>query len=235
MRFIKIIISSFFPNKCIACGDIIEDGEYCCDYCFEMLPNVDTAKFCTRCGSKKKDCQCNQKIFHFNGITAPFYNDGTAQKGFYKFKFSHKKENSKFFAERMALAVRNCYGDILFDSVAFVPLSIKRRFKRGFNQSEVLARQLSEILNLPLYENLLYCKRKKSHQYKLKPDERFKNVSGIYFCKQRVDSKNILLVDDIKTTGATLNECAKQLILNGANSVYCVTGLITERKKKNVS
>lgn len=228
-------MNSLFPNKCIACGDIIQDSEYFCDYCYEMLKRVDISKNCARCGCKKKDCECNKRIFYFGGMTAPFYNEGTAQKALYKFKFSHKKENSKFFAEQMALAVRNIYREVSFDGVAFVPLTRMRRLKRGFNQSEVLASEISEILNLPLYENLLYCKRKKSRQYRLKPSDRFKNVSGIYFCKQKLNGKNILLVDDIKTTGATLNECAKQLILSGANSVYCVTGLISERKKKNVS
>ena len=81
--------------------------------------------------------------------------------------------------------------------------------------------------------DILYRNKSKTDQHDIKnPKERFKNVEGLYGAKGKVNGKNILLVDDIKTTGATLNECAKQLILSGADNVYCVTGLISDRRKE---
>ena len=103
---------------------------------------------------------------------------------------------------------------------------------RGFNQSKILAEKIGEKLNLPVLD-ILYRNKSKTDQHDIKnPKERFKNVEGLYGAKGKVNGKNILLVDDIKTTGATLNECAKQLILSGADNVYCVTGLISDRRKE---
>ncbi len=230
MQISKAVINSFFPNTCIACGDIIEDSESFCDYCYEMLSRVDFTKNCLRCGSKKKSCECKYRVFHYSGVTAPFYNSYSAQEAMYKFKFSRQKRNAKFFAEQMSIALKNVYNDIKFDAITFVPLSFKKKLKRGFNQSEILARCISEILKIPTID-ILYCNGKRINQHDLtNPKERFKNVQGIYGYKYKINGKNILLIDDIKTTGATLNECAKQLILSGADNVYCVTGMITERK-----
>ncbi len=233
MEIFKSVINAFFPNTCIACGDIIDEGEDFCDYCFGMLPKLDFTKNCIRCGLKKKNCECKYRLFYYNGMIAPFYNSGTAQKAMYRFKFSRSERNAKFFARQMSLTVKTAYSDINFDAVTFVPISFKKKLKRGFNQSEVLAKQVSEILNLPLLNNLLYCKYKKVNQHDLKKiKERFKNVEGMYGCNYKITGKTILLIDDIKTTGVTLNECAKQLILSGADKVYCLSGLISERKKK---
>ncbi len=232
MSAFKNILSAFFPNTCIACGEIINEDEHLCEYCFEMLERVDLIKNCTRCGLPKKHCDCKKHVFYYNGCIAPFYNDTSAKDAMYKYKFAKRQKNAEFFAQHLALAVKTVYYDINFDAVTYVPLNYRKFLKRGFNQSEVLARQISEILDLNLYDNLLYCKKNKVSQHDLKnPKDRFKNVAGLYGCKHQVTGKNILLIDDIKTTGATLNECAKQLILSGADKVYCVTGLITYNRK----
>ena len=233
MKIFKTVINSLFPNTCIACGDIIENGEYFCDYCYEMLEEVDFTKSCLRCGAKKKNCDCKNRVFYYSGMIAPFYNCESAQKSMYKFKFSKNVRNAEFFANKMALMVKTAFSNVEFDGVTYVPLSFKKQLKRGFNQSEILAKRISEILKLSLFRNLLSSKGRNVNQHDLSnPKERFKNVQGLYSCKHKIKG-NILLVDDIKTTGATLNECAKQLILNGADNVYCVAGLITERKNKN--
>ncbi len=231
MQIFDALLNTFFPNVCISCGKIIDDKEYLCDYCYEKLPDIDYTKNCTRCGLPKKKCECKNRVFYFNGAVAPYYNDESAKSAMYKFKFSRATNNSNFFSRQMALTVKNVYRDIKFDGITFVPLTLRRYLKRGFNQSAVLAKQISKILDLPYLDNLLYRKKNKIAQHKINDiKERFKNVQGLYGCKQKVTG-NILLVDDIKTTGATLNECAKQLILSGADKVYCITGLITHNRK----
>ena len=231
MQFFKSILSAFYPNTCIARGDIIDEDESLCAYCFEMLPRVDLLKNCIRCGLPKKDCDCKNHVFYYNGCIAPFYNDATAKVAMYKFKFRKAEKNADFFVKNLALTVKTVYRDIKFDAVTYVPLTTKKNLKRGFNQSKILASKLAEILGLPLFDNLLYCKQNKTSQHDLKnPKDRFKNVEGLYGCMHKVKG-NILLIDDIKTTGATLNECAKQLILSGADKIYCATGLITYNRK----
>ena len=232
MRIFNSIISAFFPNTCIACGEIIDDGESLCDYCYEMLDKVDFTKTCKRCGLTIKNCECKYRVFYFSGVAAPFYNSASAKEIMYKFKFSKATKNAEFISQQMLLAIEMVYNDINFDAVTFVPLTFKRFLNRGFNQSKILAEKISEKLNLPVLD-ILYRNKSKTDQHDIKnPKERFKNVEGLYGTKGKVNGKNILLVDDIKTTGATLNECAKQLILSGADNVYCVTGLISDRRKE---
>lgn len=229
---INLIKEAFFPITCAACGEVTEGGEPLCNYCREMLRPFNPIKRCIRCGNEKPNCDCKYRVFHFDGLIAPFENKETAKFGVYAFKFGRKMSNADYFAKQMALCVKNEYRDINFDAVAFVPMHRLRFLKRGFNQSRVLAEKIADILNLPL-EDALLCLKNGKRQHKLFGKERFKNVKGIYKAKPNVKGKMILLIDDIKTTGATLDECAKQLYIGGAEGVYCVTALITARAKNN--
>lgn len=229
----RTIATLIYPNTCLSCGEIINEGEYFCDCCFEMLERVDLDKQCIKCGLPKGKCDCRKKIYVFDAITAPFYNKGGAQNAMYTYKFARREYVSVFFAQQMSLNVKYMYTDVCFDGICYVPLSKKSYRKRGFNQSKKIAGYMSEILKIPLVENALGCKNKRKSQHKTDADKREENVKGKYFPLKKVSGR-ILLVDDIKTTGATLNECAKQLLSAGAVSVYCITGLIsynTDEKK----
>lgn len=226
------ILNALFPNRCAGCNEIIPTGEGFCDYCFEMLPRTATDNLCKVCGCVKKYCQCKYHVFHFSGAIAPFYNDGPAKKGMYAFKFHKKPYFAKIYAKQMALSVKTAFYGVDFNAVVYVPLPLKRELTRGYNQSRELAVKLAEILNLPLVENALGCNNKKKIQHKTDIKERFKNVKGMYYPNISLKGRTVLLVDDIKTTGATLDECAKSLLKAGANDVYCVTGLTTKRKDK---
>ena len=104
-----------------------------------------------------------------------------------------------------------------------MPMHRLRLLKRGFNQSRVLAEKICEILSIPLIDTLI-CLKAGPRQHDLFGKER-------YAAKGSASGKTLLLVDDIRTTGATLDECAGQLFSAGAEAVYCVTALITEKKK----
>ncbi len=233
MKILDTVISAFFPNTCAGCGEIIDEGDYLCEYCFELSPRRNPDRVCPKCGHIKKYCDCSKHAFHFDGCAAPFVNDGVAKKMMYDFKFYSEAGLSRFFAEQMALTVKQCYFDKELDCIIYVPLSPWRELKRGYNQSALLAKDLSKILGLPLGLNYLKCRGKHKVQHKISGRERFKNVKGIYSCEVSLTGRNILLVDDIKTTGATFDECAKQLIAAGAESVYCIAGLISEMDDKN--
>ncbi len=234
MNIFKVIIMALFPNTCISCDSIIPEGEDLCEYCSEMAETVDFTKVCSCCGLPKKECLCNKRVFHFSGCVAPFYNTGVMKKAMYSFKFGRQEYIAKYFAKRMAITVRSCYSNVNFDLVTFVPMRFSKRLKRGFNQSELLAKYISKLLKLPLCSNAIINSGKAKVQHKLKIEERFKNVKGKFKANKNVNlnGKTVLLVDDIKTTGATLDECAKQLLLLGADEVYCITGLVTAKNKK---
>lgn len=227
------ILDVFYPNRCAGCDEIIPEGESFCDYCFEMLPKTGTDKLCKVCGCAKKDCQCKYHVFHFTGTVAPFYNDGPAKKAMYDFKFHKKLYFADFFAHQMALSVKTAFYGVNFNAVTYVPMPLKRELRRGYNQSYELAVRIARILGLPLAKNALGCNNKRKIQHRIHFKERFKNVRGIYYPNISLKGRTVLLVDDIKTTGATLDECAKALFKAGADNVYCITGLTTKRKKKD--
>lgn len=230
-RFFKLILSVFYPNTCIGCGEIIEEGEYLCDFCYCELQAIRTDKQCFKCGNTKKECECKSRVLSFSGCVSPFFNEGTAQKVMYAYKLGKRPYISEFFAYKMASSIKTAFYDIDFNGVSYVPLTKKALRKRGFNQSQMIAKKISEIMGIPLIENQLKCNNKKKAQHKISAKERFKNVKGEFFSTKKCFG-NILLIDDIKTTGATLNECAKQLLSSGADSVYCSVGLITRKKGK---
>lgn len=231
-EIIGVIKAAFFPNTCASCGEVTEQGEPLCDFCREMLVRCDPIKRCIRCGKDKKSCECKYRIFRFDGCIAPFINKQPAKTALYSFKFRRRLSNADYFAEQMALCVKNEYRDISFDAVTFVPMHRLRFLKRGFNQSRVLAEKTADILCLPV-EDTLICLKSGKRQHDLFGKDRLQNVKGRYSAKLSAKGKTLLLVDDIRTTGATLDECAKQLFLAGADSVYCVTALISTRTKNN--
>ncbi len=229
---VKGIISAFFPKTCVCCGEPIEEEEELCEYCREMLYRFDPLTYCIRCSRKKRDCICKSRLFFYNACIAPFFNIAAAKQAMYRLKFSRKPFVARFFAEQMALCVKNEYRKVLFDVICYVPMPKKRERSRGYNQSRLLAQELSKILHIPVQHDLVVCHKRSAIQHDLPVNKRAQNVFGLYTCTKDYDGKTVLLVDDIKTSGATLNECAKQLTIAGASAVYCVTGLITEKEKK---
>ena len=233
MGLIKELLAAVYPNTCVGCDAIIDKDEVLCDYCSHMIEKTELNKFCFKCGNSKKDCNCKYQVFYYDGCISPFYNDGIAQNIVYGFKFHRKERNAKFIAHQMALAVKQGFFGVDFDCICCVPIELKRGLKRGYNQSRVLALEISEVLGIPYYDGVLYCHKKKSIQRNVPFKERFKNVQNVYYVKTPLKNKTVLLVDDIKTSGATLSECAKQLLSTGSERIYCVTALTTKKKGNN--
>ena len=129
-----------------------------------------------------------------------------------------------FFAQEMANTINKRFKNVEFDAVLPVPMHIKKLRKRGFNQSEMLARNVSEKLGVPYENKLLFQGKCTKSQHTLKYKQRLVNVKDAYkVANVPNDYKTVLLVDDVLTSGATINECAKKLRINGVQNVYCIT------------
>mgnify|MGYP004638104953 CR=1 FL=1 len=104
-----------------------------------------------------------------------------------------------------------------YDIIIVVPVSRKRQKDRGYNQSEIIAREISKILNIPIERNILYKNKNTVPQSTLNKEQREENAKDAYIAKncKKIANKRILLIDDIYTTGSTVNECAKTLIDSG--------------------
>ena len=231
MNLVDAFLEILYPPRCIICDEPIRDYGYC-DDCNGKLEPI-KAPLCQMCGLEKGNCACKYNIFHFDAITAPYFNEEYAQQGVYDLKFKIRYNCVRTFGREMAKCVKKDFGTENIDLICCVPARNESLYDRGFNHAELFAREISKQLKIKRDNKLLKLNYQGKTQHRLKTiDDRFNNVRGRYGVTKTVKGKNILLVDDIKTSGATIDECARQLKFAGAEKVYCVTALVT-RKKKN--
>ncbi len=228
MKFKSIICpfaDFFFPNVCMSCGQIVENGETLCDNCRENLDFIGKQNRCKFCGMKKPYCDCRNHIYYFERAVCVFFNSKTAKNIVYRYKLGFKSFYSEKIAEYMVNAFYEEYKDINFDAIVTVPTSFMSSNKRGFDHTYLLAKEISNKTGIPLFKNVLRVRALKPSQHKSDYKHRFSNVKNKYYFKRKIDFENVLLVDDIKTTGATLDACSKQLLLAGARHIFCLTAL----------
>ncbi len=227
-KIINTFLNALFPPRCFLCDDVISPDMYLCSHCESKL-TVPEIKRCVGCGATAKFCECNRFVYHFEGVISPFFNEGAAKQGIYSFKFFHQRRIAEFYARHMAQSTQKYFGDIQFDFITYVCSSKK---KQKFNHCKILAEELALNLNLPLVDALMPTDKLRSTQHKLGFDSRFENVRNAYKAKIKCKGRKILLVDDIKTSGATIDECARQLKLAGAELVYCVTAVVSNSQNR---
>lgn len=221
------LINALFPQRCIVCNKLSEEDSFFCKDCQGKIQPI-ADKICLGCGREQENCDCDRFIYHFDGMIAPFANDGQAKNTFYSFKFGSDFSSVDYFAQNMAYAFKEHFGDIQIDLMCYVPLSEGELYKREFDKCQMLAQKISLLLKIPL-ENILCKEENVPTQHDLTFDNRFDNVRNAYGTTKKVKGKNILLIDDIKTTGATLDSCARELKFAGAKKVYCLTALSSQK------
>ena len=226
MTLFDAFLETLYPPKCIICDEPIPEYGYC-DYCRGKLKPI-SEPLCPQCGLDNENCECKKRIYHFDAITAPYFNEEYAQQAVYDLKFSKKFNCLRPFSKEMARCVKKNIGTENIDLICCVPAKQSSLYDRGFNQAELFAMKVSENLKIDFSRNLIHIVSEGKTQHRLKTiEDRYENVRGKFGVKKDITGKNILLVDDIKTTGATIDECARQLKFAGAEKVYCVTALVT--------
>ena len=219
----------FYPKRCIVCGEVVHPTVYLCDVCEKELKPI-TVKTCRKCGNPKKLCCCKRYVYHFRGISSPYLNADSAQKAVYFYKFGGNTDSAEFFGKEMAERFINDFPDVEIDCVTSVPRNRKKRRDSDntlwrFDHSARLAKCVARELGVP-YKPLLIKHKNNKVQHLLSGRERFDNVKGVYKAEDN-EFTNVLLVDDIKTTGATLDECSRILMLAGTENVYALTAVIS--------
>ena len=226
--FISYLI---FGNHCKYCGEIINFGESLCRDCKNDLPRI-TGEKCKFCGAGKDRCDCKKAKMRYDGICAPFYYEKTIETAIRKFKFADKPYISKVLAGDLAKTVQKDFADIKFDFIDFIPFSASQENKRKYNPVGEIAKELSKIIGVPI-NNVLTKPFDTNTQHSSGAVYRQGNVAGAYDIIENADvqGKTVLLVDDIKTTGSTLNECVRVLKIAGAERVYCAVAALTAEDK----
>ena len=191
-----------------------------CVFCNTLCPN----NLCSKCKRDivEKFNPTIVKTTHKNVIcVSSFVYEGKIKEIIHMYKFRNQKDLSKIFVPFMIESIDEKFKDIKFDLVTSVPLYVSSLNDRGYNQSQVIGIGIAKSLNIP-YENCIEKVKRNKIQHGLSFVERQENVKGAYKVTKDYKNQNILLCDDIITTGATLSECVKDLKNSGAN-VFCVT------------
>lgn len=218
----KQLLHWFCPTRCACCSKVIYPDQVLCDRCRSALPRI-TPDHCPACGNTKKRCTCGKVKRTAIPCCSPFYYKGCIQQGLLTLKSGDTVHGVAYFAHAMAQEVQRCYAGG-WDGIVYVPVTDAKLKKRGYNQSQLLARHLSKELGIPVIDNALIRLFDTSDQHKSPFHQRKGNVFGVFDADPKlVQDKHLLLVDDIITTGATIDECAKMLYLHDAAEVYGVT------------
>lgn len=227
--YVKRILEFITAPKavCMGCGSLQgSDNNWLCSACNDRLMHrADDgsclARICADCGEEVTGhiCrECGGKEL-MNAVSAYPY-DEVIKRLVQNFKFKSVWRMDEWMAGEMEKAMESsCLSG--FDSIAFVPLHPSRQRERGYNQSQKLAERLGCEMNLPC-QNLIKRVRRTKQQARLSREQRRENLKGAFECPNPVTG-SILLVDDVRTTGSTVSQCAKALKKAGAREVTVVT------------
>ncbi len=205
--------------------------------------NKNKEKECTFCGrniEKGHLCSlCHNKKFYFSKNYYISKYEDVMKQSIYAFKYGNKKENAKAYG---VLLKKWCeHNNEYFENIDLiigVPMYEKKRKKRGYNQADLIALQFAKILNINYSNKTVKRIKETKVQSGLNPEKRVLNMENAFkvINKQLIANKNILIVDDIYTTGSTINALAKELKENGANNILSLTlAVVDNKKQENVS
>jgi len=198
-----------------------------CSECYKKLPFIE-GKTCSKCGRPLNNLsdyclRCkNEEIFYKRAVSVFVYND-VVKKLIYRYKKSGEKYLADFFAA--CLIQKYAVLDFECDIAFYVPIHKRVLKRRGFNQSKVLCDIFAASYNLPVSNDNLIKIKDTGQQKALSKADRIKNIEKSFkvSLKSEVKGKNVLLIDDVMTTGVTANECSKVLVSAGAKNVYVLT------------
>jgi ComF family protein len=234
MRFLfERLFQFLLPAQCPCCEKFLEEGQTgICPDCLSQIHWIEPP-FCSICGTpflskevKNHSCgHCLTRKKYFKMARALGAYQGSLQEAIHQWKYQGKTTLTSFFGEWMTERIHLYWDPGLFDLLIPVPLYPQRLRQRGFNQVLLLVKELSRRTGIPYGKKVLQKRKATIPQVNLSGAEREKEVRGSFHTteKETLKGKSILLVDDVYTTGATVNECSKVLLAAGAERVDVFT------------
>lgn len=216
-------LTPWFEQDCLLCSGV-SHADVVCDACAADLPRLQGPS-CPRCAmptpSGETCGHCLKKPPHFDAARAAFAYDFPLDKLIQSFKYAHRLALGAYFGRQLSMLPH-----IEADLIIPLPLHRERLRERGFNQAIELARPVSRAWHLPIDATSCTRTRNTTAQVQLAWRQRVKNMRGAFHCSTDLTGKRIILIDDVMTSGASLNECARTLKLHGALEV---TALVVAR------
>lgn len=233
MRFRSTVFQFFLPPQCPCCERFSEEGKQgFCSNCLSQIRWIEPP-FCSICGipfiSREVEthpcgaCVTHRKYFTIARALGAF--EGSLQEAIHRWKYEGKTYLTPFFADWMAEGLNRHWEPGSLDLLIPVPLHTRRLRERGFNQALLLVRELSRRTGIPYRKSILQKKKSTIPQVNLSGVEREKELRGTFHVigKEELSGLSVLLIDDVYTTGATVNECSKVLLKGGAERVDVLT------------
>lgn len=232
--YLENLIHIVFPPRCPFCDKVLFSSvlvpqDLACSSCRSKLEYIQEP-VCKKCGKPLTDQRqeycydCKRHHCHFQQGKALWVYQGEVKHSIYRFKYQGRQEYARYYGRELAQK----YGDWIrrhsIDALVPIPLSRKRYRQRGFNQAKLIADEVSRQTKVPVYGNLLLRVHDTRAQKELNDQERKNNLKKAFKTRaNKVQLDHILLIDDIYTTGSTMNEAAGELKQSGASEVYCLS------------
>lgn len=217
VKIFNKIASIIYPPKCIFCQKILNHSTllHICSDCYSGLPFAQMAVLATSQENEENFCDGAVSVFQYTGVV---------KESLIRFKFYNEPSYYKTYAKLIADRFAKMADIKQYDMVMSVPLHKHKEFSRGYNQAYLISKELGRELKLPEGSKLIKRYRNTEAQSLLDKQKRSQNVKGAFTIKfpEKVAGKSILLVDDILTTGSTLEECSRELKNAGAIKVTAV-------------
>ncbi len=218
------LLDLLFPPSCAGCGSW---GDRYCPTCFEKTKQI-LKPICQICGDalfQAKDVvcgRCRNQAVAFTAIRSWAEYSEPLQGAIHRLKYRNDRGLAEVLSQPMVDLLERYHW--LIDLILPVPLDEARRKERGYNQAALLARPISWRTGIPLSESSLFRSRLTRPQVGLSISDRTENMAGAFKAESKsIVEKNLLIVDDVITTGATINACAEALIRAGAAQVFGLT------------
>lgn len=223
------LLHLFFPHTCAGCGsDILGHDQLLCLHCIDRLPHTGFHRFAGNPVEKifwgRLPIACATSFLYFT-------KSSVLQRLVHQFKYHGKAEIGDYIGRRMGEVLREASRFEPIDALVPLPLFASRERKRGYNQSGVLCDGIAEIMQVPVLKNVITRKSATETQTRKSRTERWTNIAGRFELVQpeAVRDKHILLVDDVITTGATLEACGNELIAGGNTRLSIFTMAYSSR------
>ncbi len=212
---IEKVVNLISPYECMICG---KQDCVVCDECWTRNANtrVSSCFWCNSLSEKGKTCKMCATKTSLSGATVPYRFNGLVKECIYELKYYSNREMARFLARQLVQSVDSNQ----FDFISFVPTTGRNQRRRGYNQAKLLAKEISSMCDLPLVTALARVQH--VDQIGLNRNERLSAIKNNFVAIDGFSGKRVLLVDDVITTGATLNECAKTLKQAGVKSVWSI-------------
>ncbi len=228
------IVNLLFPLRCPVCDEIVPVGEgKACRSCRGKIRYIRKPK-CQKCGRQLNDeakvfCSACEGKKHLFDRGVALYDYQSMKKSVYRFKYKNRCEYAAFYAQEIYERLKNEIHCMEADAIIPIPLHVSRQKSRGYNQAELIAAHLSKLTGIPLEKNLVKRIRKTVPQKQLDARARQNNLKKAFNIKPNVVKlSKTILIDDIYTTGSTVDAVARELKCRGVGTVYFITLCIGE-------